>query len=122
MSDDAERAFLEPIKRELAREVDNSDAALIQRAGIIARRMASAGRMPYMVNVEYDNRQWLLLQISEDPPSDHAVNYFATVQFEDDPNGRNRVIGRIIAKPKDLTSKPRDPFVRYLIDETGATP
>jgi hypothetical protein len=30
--DERERAFLEPIERELSRKVDNSDAALIRRA------------------------------------------------------------------------------------------
>lgn len=121
MTDDAERALMAPINRELARQVDNSDAALIERGKRDAARMfdiREGERFGRGVTVVYDDRAyWVRLGPGYAPGN--ATRYFATVFVWRE---KDRLQGKIDRKPPALANDPDDPLVRYLIDETGATP
>ena len=120
-ADERQRAFMEPIEREMARRVDNSDEALVRRAYSNALQLSlRGGSFPRTISVEYDNAQYELRNIGR--ADERAFNYVAVVAFEPDPNRRTAYIGKVVQKPADLRDKPKDRFVRYLIDETGATP
>lgn len=117
--DERERAFLEPIKRELSREVDNSDAALIRRGLNIRMKMGGPFDNRRTVVVTYDAGPWELGRISNAPLlKNECVTYQAIVEtWQQD----GRLHGRVISKPVGLERKPKDPQIAYLLS-TGATP
>lgn len=114
-------SFERVIDDALAHKADNSDAALIARACKLRLRMGGPFDRRRAVNIEYDSRTWLARAISDSTfrGGEAVINYFATVDtwYED-----GVIRGRILQKPHDLANKPDDPFVRFLIEETGATP